>query len=205
MRKNVVVLFLVLVFAAAGAMVGTARADLVTNGGFETGDLTGWTTFGTPAYGFASTGYNGLRSSLDGVSAYAGSYMLVLGNYASQGIAGVSQTLATTPGQQYNVSLFWADSGSNSPGYQVFQALWNGDVKYAISGETGSTLWTMLSFSVTGTGSDTLTLQGFSDSAYNNIDNVSVVKGAPVPVPGALLLFGPGLVGLAAIRKRFGM
>jgi hypothetical protein len=30
-----------------------------------------------------------------------------------------------------------------------------------------------------------------------------VTLGSPVPLPGALLLFGPGLVGLAAVRRRF--
>ena len=35
-----------------------------------------------------------------------------------------------------------------------------------------------------------------------NIDNISVVA-APVPLPGTLLLLGPGLVGLAALRRRY--
>jgi hypothetical protein len=34
------------------------------------------------------------------------------------------------------------------------------------------------------------------------VDNVTY-QGSAVPIPGALLLFGPGLVGLAAIRRRF--
>ncbi len=43
------------------------------------------------------------------------------------------------------------------------------------------------------------------ENGYANqvaIDNINGYN-APVPIPGALLLFGPGLVGLAAIRRRF--
>ena len=37
---------------------------------------------------------------------------------------------------------------------------------------------------------------------YVFVDNFRYAS-APVPLPGALLLFGPGLVGLAAVRRRF--
>jgi hypothetical protein len=56
-------------------------------------------------------------------------------------------------------------------------------------------------------GSNSLTIQVVQNSvgqtsggaAFFRVDIVP----CPVPIPGALLLFGPGLVGLAAMRKRF--
>jgi hypothetical protein len=38
-----------------------------------------------------------------------------------------------------------------------------------------------------------------SDKDYNDM----IVKVSHAPLPGALLLFGPGLVGLALVRRRF--
>ena len=43
-----------------------------------------------------------------------------------------------------------------------------------------------------------LSESGGSAFIYDNLSN-----SAPVPIPATLLLFGPGLVGLAAIRRRF--
>jgi hypothetical protein len=45
---------------------------------------------------------------------------------------------------------------------------------------------------------------GVGASSYPGIDLVSLTApGAPVPLPSALYLLGPGLIGLAAIRRRF--
>ena len=51
----------------------------------------------------------------------------------------------------------------------------------------------------------TFTSITFTDTVSENWHGLTVGAAglAPVPIPGALLLFGPGLVGLAAIRRRF--
>jgi len=46
-----------------------------------------------------------------------------------------------------------------------------------------------------------VTITDLSNDAWG-IDNVSFNKASAVPIPGALLLFAPGLAGLAALRKR---
>ena len=133
MQKNIVVLFLVFVFAAAGAICSTAHANnLVTNGEFSdsgTPSLTGWATYGnwsTP-YNFVTT-----NTSVLGGTPPPGN-ALSLGNYASQGSAGVSQTLITTVGQKYDLSLFWGDSAFNPSGYQFINVLWDSNTVTTLS------------------------------------------------------------------------
>jgi hypothetical protein len=70
------------------------------------------------------------------------------------------------------------------------------------------TLWTYLS----GNGSDFSGLQQYSQTGVLLSDftfqhfavGMEFAEATPTPIPGALLLFGPGLVGLAAVRRRFG-
>ena len=45
-RKHIVYSILALVSLLGPGITQSARANLITNGGFETGDFTGWTPFG---------------------------------------------------------------------------------------------------------------------------------------------------------------
>jgi len=192
----------IVVGATLAFVAPASSANLVQNGDFETGNLTYWTMTGN-----FITGYNEVRNTpIDGGGPYPGSsYFLVLGNFpgtgANAGIAGVSQTLSTVSGQTYDLSLAWTDSGTNTPGNQLFQVLWNNVPVDNIDGETASTSYQILSFLVTGTGSDTLTLQGYSFNAYNDIDNVSV-EASVIPLPSTWTMLIAGFVGLGLFAYR---
>ena len=182
------------IVAATQALAGT---NLVQNPSFETGDLTDWTQVGNwvPSYNFVST---------DSIA--FGSYDLWDGNYADQGYAGVSQTLATTNGQQYQISLAWLATGTNSGGTQLYQVLWDGNLLGSITDSVATyPTWTTLNYSATGTGSDTLTIEGYSNSGYNITDDVSVVasgvSGVPETSTWAMMLLGFVGLGYAGYRK----
>src|SRR3954452_4923155 len=78
--------------AALIAAAGIAKANLVTNGGFETGDFTGWVQSGDTSY----TGVDG--------NPYSGVYGAYSGPVSGLGFH--SQVLPTTAGTGYTISFF---------------------------------------------------------------------------------------------------
>jgi subtilase family serine protease len=145
--------------------------SLVQNGGFETGDFTGWTQSGNTAYTSVTSG--------NSVFVHSGTYGAALGPSGSLGY--LSQTLPTFAGQNYLLSL-WLDNPNNSYGATPNQFLvqWNGTT---IFNQTNMpfTTWTNLQFIVTATGSSTVLQLGFRDDPYYlSLDDISV---APIPVP----------------------
>jgi hypothetical protein len=177
---------------------GFAGVNLVQNPGFETGDITDWTEAGN-----WDTPYNHVTTS-----GYLSTYALYDGNYNYQGLGGVTQNLATVSGQSYNVSLYWLETGSNTSNdgngpTQLFEVLWDGTV---IGSITNSALtyptWTLLSYSVTGTGTDSITIEGYSNSGYNAADDISVVAGSAVPEPATWAMMLAGFVGLGLLGYR---
>ena len=168
--------------------------NLIANGSFETGDFSGWTTGGN--FEASSVTFGGFY---DYSGAQDGTWYAVLGPVGSDGT--LSQTLATTPGSVYTVS-FWLAGVGDDP--SDFSAFWNGTQLISLTDPNTGSNWMQYSFTVTGTGSDTLSFSFRDDPAWIAFDNVSVteVSGTSVPEPGSLLLLGTGVLGLGGIVRR---
>jgi len=106
-------LFIALFVAVSVVFAGP---NLLTNGSFETGDFTGWTTGGnfedTEVVSGAFYDYTGAQD---------GTYYAVLGPVGSDGT--LSQTITTTLGTSYTLN-FWLNAVGDSP--SDFGASWDG-------------------------------------------------------------------------------
>jgi hypothetical protein len=160
----------------------TLRADnLVVNGGFNSGDWTGWTIVN-------DGGYLGFTLNDGGFYTYFGAM-------SSNNLDIISQTLSTTPGQAYQVSFLLADTAAGAADFKV---LWNDELLTAVSGAS-SFGFTEYTLTASGTGSDTLTFEGYNVNGYYNLDDVSVDV---TPEPSSIYLLGTALLVLCGFVMR---
>src|SRR5437773_1522150 len=111
-------------FFAAFALIltgmGQARGDnLVVNGGFETGNFSGWSQSGSFSAVTGGPGHVGIY--LGGSGPPAGAYYAALGTVRTLGT--LSPTLTPTPGQTYTLSFFLTSDGGLT---NEFRVDWNG-------------------------------------------------------------------------------
>ena len=174
-------------FAALAAVLlaGGASAQLVTNGGFETGDLSGWTAneVSFPIYTVTSP-------------VASGSYAAQIAGF-SYGPDTLSQTIATTAGQGYRLSFaYWQDDFYPNG----FDVSWNGTSVFSNTDINTGNAYALGSVRVVGTGSDTLVFTAYNDPAFTYLDDVALTA-VPEPESWALLIAGFGAIGVA-IRSR---
>jgi hypothetical protein len=194
-RKIIIVAAMAIL--SIGAQVGTASADLV-NGGFETGDLTGWSLTNIDLNNdfVAVLSNSGNPSSPPN----PGNYEAYLGKSGSVGT--ISQAFATAAGQTYTVSFWLASDGLNTANTNVFQALWNGvaqNLKPVLNANLSSP-YTQYMFTATASDvSSTIAFNFQNDPSVFHLDNVDAT---PTPIPAAAWLLGSGLMGLVGIRRK---
>lgn len=210
MKSSMRTLALVAALACGSSLVhaDSPAGNLVVNGGFETGDFTGWTLSGLDVPGQQDNlyGVEGLDPfpTPGGTAPNSGNYQAFFSDITSNATT-LSQVLATTPGA-YLISFYLAQQleGPGSVKNSVVVSL-DGTTVVSLTAVPveGYTLYTF-STAVTDTAS-TLSLTFGNDIGEFLLDDVSVTAIAPaVPEPAIWAQFGAGLfaMGLVARRRR---
>lgn len=159
--------------------------NLVSNGDFETGDFTGWNNDGNQ-----SVGVNSPAPSNNGTN------VAYFGKVGSLGF--ISQTIATTAGENYQLS-YQLYSDNKTP--NEFQVELNNNTlfdKVNIAAQP----FTTYDFNFVGTGSDTIGFGGRNDPTWLQLDNVAVNTTAATSVPEPLTIVGTLIGAVAVIRMR---
>jgi PEP-CTERM motif len=186
--------------AVAGPVANETGPNLVTNGSFEnTSQIagSGWTVSGFIAEGFdyfIDTNPSGAQS---GTHSFAGGAIGDLGF--------ISQNIATTVGDSYNIHV-WLANLSGFADSTAIEVLWGGNLVYSATDILGFGYHEIVIDPIATSASTELSIGLRDDSFFLNVDNISVhntsVSQTPEPATLALLLGGLGAAGFSIRRRR---
>jgi PEP-CTERM motif len=180
--------------AAAAILVAGgahAAANLIVNGGFETGDFTGWTAVDPSGETFVSVAFGPYVPN-------SGTYFAALGAIGGDGT--VSQTFADTPGATYESSFYLANDGDTPNDFTVTGP---GSLFLGPLTDLGAFPYTQYFGFFTGSGLDTITFAARNDPGFFSLDDVSVVEvSVPEPATWASMILGLGFAGVALRRRK---
>jgi hypothetical protein len=175
----------VLIIALALGFGEKVRA--VANGGFETGDFTGWSLSGNTSF-----------TSVIAEAAHSGAFGASFGAVGSETLL-AQLVVPTTPGASYSLD-FWLKNLSGAT-TNSFSAWWDGVLVTSLFNSAAFD-YTGFSFPVVASGASTVLEFRFRhDPSFWNFDDVSIT---PVGVPdGATTvgLLGIALIGLSLLRR----
>jgi hypothetical protein len=199
--KLTVIILTCLLSLAPGAMA----ENLVTNGGFETGDFTGWTVEGLVTdcqHGLGASGVvaNGAKLPCASTSQYvmtthSGSYATALSTFHSVQDVYLRQTLTTAPGASYIINIYLANCLASATCFASsnhFQVQWDGKVlfdQYNVGSNYGNG-YSLYTFHVTASGPTTpFAIGGYNNGDWFFLDDISISSiwgvGASPPFTGS--------------------
>lgn len=179
--------------------------NIVSNCGFEGG------THSVNANGSVPDGWDadsefaqdGIANGVEGTIVHSGANAVQMGAFTILP-GGISQTLTDVAGTTYNGSIFieHIPAAPADPSEGAF-FLSVGGAHVTLDDTDADNAFTKYTFSFVGTGSDTLSLSGTDSIGAWYADDI-VITAAPVgvPEPITLSLFGAGLIGAVALRRR---
>lgn len=200
------------VLMAIFTFVGTASASPLVNGGFETGDFTGWSTntgggivsvvasdneYGIPTFPTEGQymakifggGYNSLTQnwisqtfSVNNAQSLSFDYRVILPDYPPYEQPGFRVDLAQGGGMPYTIFSV------NDPGHGTQVIGWD-TYTYDLGGYSGDLTLTFM-------------LGNTKDNLYSPSGTIDNVQVNPVPIQGAAWLLVSGLVGLVGLKWR---
>lgn len=215
MRSRIQVFALGLIYLAC--VVTHANANLLTNGSFELGTLvndgnatqtfnagptsiTGWSAVGRQV-SWIEAGNPFLLSAEDGTR-----FLDLTAYNTGAPFGGVTQSIATTIGDQYSLSFFLGSYTAvwGGPPVSILASADGTSQTFTDSAVTTSSTWVPFTMLFTATsGTTAITLTGAAGVEYIGLDNVDVeLAGSGVPEPGMYGLVALGLTALILIGRR---